>query len=861
MGRFGYRRNFIKGFGEIAQPLYDIMGTKDVPKSLRKKNGQVRGKAVDLVWNEKALESFYELRKLASSALTLALPDFSQPFHLYTDASDYAYGAHLTQYKGNEMEELGYFSKSYTLAQRKYATNEKELLVIVRAIEFFHPLLYGRNFTVWSDQLPLSYIFTMKNPSKRLGRWIEMLWMYDFVIKYIPGKENTIADYLSRMRDENEVNTDPNEDFNDVLVASIEEADGQEEEGEESTAQTKSAVVKDHSEGQIPERVWINVIGLEPSSEIPDLYEIYKQEQEKDVNIVWIRELILRHGDDRPKVLLFTDVDQRILYKEYHKLRILNDLVYRQGEDFNGLTSVQLVISKEMVNGILDGIHKVAYGGHLGRKKTTAKMLDRFYRPGLREAIKSYIRTCDVCQKVKSLNPKITAEMRILSPQYTNQMIASDFAGPFKVTARGNKYIQVITDLFSKTLLIKATTSKLAQVAAENIAHDWCCTYGIPEACLTDGGREYQSKVWDALCELLDIQRLKTTPFHPQADGQSERAVQTVKRMIASFVDEAQDNWDLNLPQLTFAYNSSVHRMTGYSPFEVMLARKPRIPLDLMYPTQSDLGRPHREANASISFADHVDEFESGHEEIDEFDQMEDIDPSTLLSTNVANYVNQCKDVMETCFAHVRKNKSTRMLQAKEYTDRKIKKKSYSVGDLVLCNHPYLKHGASRGLAIKYYGPFRIIGINKNGCDYLIKKHKSPRSRIRHIHKNNIKIYFDRGWDQLEEIEPSQEVVPKRKYTKNPNVARWNNRVEESHSSSEEETERELSQLASPQLSESSLHSDIISEKDENTDTDSSKESSDSETQPGTSNRLGKRLTKPIQRLNYGHRGKRNSKK
>ncbi len=181
----------------------------------------VRGKLVQIEWDDKALESFYTLRKLASSELVLSLPDFSLPFHLYTDANDYAYGTVLIQYFVDDICILGYFSKSYTLAQRKYAIIEKELLVIVRAIEFFNPVLYGREFTVWSDHLPLSYIFTMKNPAKRLERWIEKLWIYSFVIKYIPGNENTIADYLSRMRDENEVNTDPNEDFHDVIVAAI----------------------------------------------------------------------------------------------------------------------------------------------------------------------------------------------------------------------------------------------------------------------------------------------------------------------------------------------------------------------------------------------------------------------------------------------------------------------------------------------------------------------------------------------------------------------------------------------------------------------------------------------------------------
>jgi len=87
------------------------------------------------------------------------------------------------------------------------------------------------------------------------------------------------------------------------------------------------------------------------------------------------------------------------------------------------------------------------------------------------------------------------------------------------------------------------------------------CLFGLPTACLTDQGKEYQSLLWDALCELWHIELLKTTPYHPQADGQSEKRVQTTKSMIT-------------------VYKTGVHCTTKYSSFEAMFGRTPKLPID-----------------------------------------------------------------------------------------------------------------------------------------------------------------------------------------------------------------------------------------------------------------------------------------
>ena len=85
---------------------------------------------------------------------------------------------------------------------------------------------------------------------------------------------------------------------------------------------------------------------------------------------------------------------------------------------------------------------------------------------------------------------------------------------------------------------------------------------------------------------MLDIMKSRTTPYHPQCDGNTERFNKTLEGMIRCFIEENLDEWDELLAPLTFAYNTAVHATTKASPFEMVYGRKPRLPIDLIFPTK-----------------------------------------------------------------------------------------------------------------------------------------------------------------------------------------------------------------------------------------------------------------------------------
>ncbi|KAM2917125.1 hypothetical protein FF1_045965 [Malus domestica] len=158
---------------------------------------------------------------MLTSAPIIRPPDWSIPFELMCDASDYALGAVLGQRKDKQPHVIYYASRTLNDAQLNYSTTEKELLAVVFALDKFRSYLLGTKVIIYTDHAALKYLLTKKEAKPRLIRWMLLLQEFDIEIRDKKGSENVVADHLSRLVHEEEVVPIP-ETFPDEQLMSIE---------------------------------------------------------------------------------------------------------------------------------------------------------------------------------------------------------------------------------------------------------------------------------------------------------------------------------------------------------------------------------------------------------------------------------------------------------------------------------------------------------------------------------------------------------------------------------------------------------------------------------------------------------------
>ncbi|GKC76466.1 putative reverse transcriptase domain-containing protein, partial [Tanacetum coccineum] len=177
LGLAGYYRRFIEGFSLISKPL-----TKLTQKDKKYE------------WGKDDEEAFQTLKQKLCSASILALPEGTEYFVVYYDASLKGYGAVLMQRE----KVITYASRQLKVHEENYTTHDLELRAVIFALRFGRHYLYGTKCVVFTDHKSLRYILNHKELNLRQQRWIELLSDYDYEIRYHPGKANVVANALSR---------------------------------------------------------------------------------------------------------------------------------------------------------------------------------------------------------------------------------------------------------------------------------------------------------------------------------------------------------------------------------------------------------------------------------------------------------------------------------------------------------------------------------------------------------------------------------------------------------------------------------------------------------------------------------------
>ena len=260
---------------------------------------------------------------------------------------------------------------------------------------------------------------------------------------------------------------------------------------------------------------------------------------------------------------------------------IIHDgVLYHTSLSPQGDSLLQVVVPQKRRTELLKSAHHSPLAGHLGRKKTEAKLLRDFFWPGLGRDVSTMCAQCPECQKGNKNKKQRAPLVPLPVIDEPFRRIAMDIVGPLKRTTSGHKYILTVMDFatrYPEAIPLKNTDAK-------TVAEALCQVFsrlGLPEEVLSDQGTNFMSGLMKMVFQLLSIKHLKTSPYHPQTNGMIERFHATLKSMIRKLCTQPKE-WDKWLPYVCFAFKDSPHTATGFSPFELLFGRNVRGPLTLL---------------------------------------------------------------------------------------------------------------------------------------------------------------------------------------------------------------------------------------------------------------------------------------
>jgi len=525
LGLCGYYRSFIKNFSFTVEPLQKLMVTKTFN------------------WSKDEDTAFNILKTKLCTSPILALPIKTGKFILDTDASHGCIGAVLSQIQDGREHVIAYASNRLTKCQKNYCVTRKELLAAHHYIQHFKHYLIGSSFLLRSDHKALQWLLDWKRPNtSQYCLWKADLERFSFDIEHRKGSEHINADALSR----------------------IPQCGQCEIKHENPKERRNTKLINEEIEVKSLEEERVLMFKLEDRLAI---------EQQKDEELVTIKKWLHSEGrcNDPSGNKIILNKYGRLIFKKADNLRIKGDALYLLTKN-----EYKLIVPKHLKMELLRKYHE--FNSHLGIKKCTRLLEERFYWPGMDVEIKDHINNCQLCQKIKMKNKRLFTNPKQIKSSTPFERICVDICGPFEQTLYGNKYILGIIDHFSKYCSLIPIKSQDAKTIAKELMNKWISKFGCPTVIMSDNGKCFTSDLIENLCKICNISQIFSAPYHQQANGLVERLFQTAKPLIKINTLQNHNEWDETLTSVELALRSSISNSTKYSPFEILFGQRIRLP-------------------------------------------------------------------------------------------------------------------------------------------------------------------------------------------------------------------------------------------------------------------------------------------
>ena len=510
-------------------------------------------RAAKFIWTPSMQKAFDQMKALMSQDVLCAYPNHNEPFHIYTDASDYQMGACIMQ---NGLP-VAYYSKKLNSAQFNYSTIDKELLSIVMTLREFRSMLLGAKITIHTDHLN---ILTLGDSSQRRLRWISYVDEYGPTIEHIEGAKNVIADHFSRMP------LVPDEPTSPAV-------------GKKSATLDDNREIADDSDPLDNHHIWID--------DIRDIIECFTCLHEDDCYLNLPSDLQADNPLDMETIKEEQEKDE-ILKKRVQKYsdryttkRIGNvdDIIchIKPGDD---KSNWKIALPQSLLLPTIKWFHQVT--GHPGSKRLNMQIGARYYHSELRHKIDKF--HCEHCQRNK-LDGKgygLLPEREIRTMPFNE--CAVDLVGPWVVQVNGKPYeFFALTAIDTVTNLVELVRidDKTSEHVARKFAQLWLARYPWPERCVHDNGGEFVGPAFSMLMQRCGIKDVNTTAKNPTANSICERMHQTVGNVLRTLlhgepprnISKAREFIDEALSIAMHAMRSGVHSTLGSSPGNLVFNR------------------------------------------------------------------------------------------------------------------------------------------------------------------------------------------------------------------------------------------------------------------------------------------------